>query len=90
MPNHIQLADLNELRFSLRPQPMSTLRYRARKGFLPGAFLLGGSWMVDLDVFDAAILEQTCPGALSAKSSSDQLDQAADDILQKLEYKKAS
>jgi hypothetical protein len=87
MPNHIPLTKLNKHRFPLEPRPMTTLRYQARHKLLPGSFLQGGNWMVDLDVFDAAVREQTDPGAPSPASNDAELDQRASAILDQLEGK---
>lgn len=89
MPDLIPLTKLNELRFKSCPLPMTTLRYRARNKQLPGAVLMG-TWMVDLDVFDAAVREQTDPAAPSPASTPAHLHQVANDIMNKLEFKKAS
>jgi hypothetical protein len=90
MPNHIPLTDLNRLRFPESPRPATTLRYQARNKLLPGAWQQGGIWMVDLDVFDAAVREQTDPAAPARGSTADELDRAADDIFGRLELKEAS
>lgn len=89
MTDLIPLTKLNELRFKSCPMSMTTLRYRARNKQLPGAVHMG-TWMVDLDVFDAAVREQTDPGAPSPASTPDDLDKAADEIFKSIEYKKAS
>lgn len=84
MPDLIPLAALNELRFKTRPLPMTTLRYRARNKQLPGAIFMG-TWMVDLDAFDAAVREQTDPASPTPRSSDTELDQQANDIFNQLQ-----
>lgn len=52
MPDLVDLADLNTLRFQTKPRNIKTLQRLARCGDLPGARMLGGRWVVDLEKFD--------------------------------------
>src|SRR5699024_282272 len=52
--NLVDLDGLNATRFPKSPRSRSWLSARARRGELPGARKMGGTWLVDLDTFDAA------------------------------------
>jgi len=84
MPNHIALTDLNDLRFPKSPRPLTTLRHQARNGRLPGAFQLGGAWMLDLDVFDAEIAAQIGCAAANSDTQDEAIAARALEIQQRL------
>lgn len=53
--NLVDLDGLNAARFPRAPRSRAWLSARARQGELPGARKMGGTWLVDLDTFDAAM-----------------------------------
>lgn len=53
--NLVDLDGLNSARFPQAPRSRAWLSARARRGELPGARKMGGTWLVDLDAFDAAL-----------------------------------
>ena len=85
--NEVDLNAFNKLRRPQSPSSTAALRAQCRRGTLPGAFLMGGKWLVDLAIYDAAkrdLIQTTAGDPAPAGELDTELDSFIQEINQKL------
>jgi len=85
--NEVDLNAFNKLRRPQSPSSTAALRAQCRRGTLPGAFLIGGKWLVDLAIYDAVksdLIETAAGDAPKHRKIDAGLDSIIREVNQKL------